>query len=264
MTGHDPNRQTNVETTTPNTTPQPASPPAEDAGQAAEADDSSRRQILIGSQRDPAAYRRRRRRDWTPVAGGETKEQDELEKLRKRRRPRRSLRPIDPGMDNPLSDASLDALMLGGQEGVGGEPLEPKSQHTGRVAAVRRGEVFVDLGGREQGCLPLRQFESPPKPGNVLQVIVQKLNPDDGLYELRLPGRAVEVADWSDLNEGMLVDAQVTGHNAGGLECEVDHIRGFIPVSQVSLYRVEDLAQFVGQRMTCLIAEANPAGGTSC
>ena len=50
---------------------------------------------------------------------------------------------------------------------------------------------------------------------------------------------------------------QVTGHNTGGLECEVNHIRGFIPVSQISLYRVEDLAQFVGQRFTCLIAEAN-------
>ena len=29
--------------------------------------EASRRQILIGSQRDPAAYRARQRRDWTPV-----------------------------------------------------------------------------------------------------------------------------------------------------------------------------------------------------
>ena len=50
----------------------------------------------------------------------------------------------------------------------------------------------------------------------------------------------------------------MTGHNTGGLECEVNHIRGFIPVSQISLYRVEDLAQFVDQRFTCLITEANP------
>jgi small subunit ribosomal protein S1 len=38
----------------------------------------------------------------------------------------------------------------------------------------------------------------------------------------------------------------------------VNHIRGFIPVSQVALYRVEDIAQFVGQRFLCLITEANP------
>ncbi len=55
-----------------------------------------------------------------------------------------------------------------------------------------------------------------------------------------------------------MVDVRVTGHNTGGLECEVNHIRGFIPVSQIALYRVEDLAQFVDQRFTCLITEANP------
>ena len=70
---------------------------------------------------------------------------------------------------------------------------------------------------------------------------------------------SVELGNWDDVHEGMLVDAQVTGHNTGGLECEVNHLRGFIPVSQISLYRVEDLAQFVGQRFTCLISEANPS-----
>ena len=51
--------------------------------------------------------------------------------------------------------------------------------------------------------------------------------------------------------------SQITGHNTGGLECEVNHLRGFIPVSQISLYRVEDLAQFVGQRFTCLVTDVN-------
>ena len=40
----------------------------------------------------------------------------------------------------------------------------------------------------------------------------------------------------------MLVEARITGHNSGGLECEVSRLRGFIPISQISLYRVEDLA----------------------
>ena len=70
---------------------------------------------------------------------------------------------IDAEMNDALSDASLDALMLSGTEGVGGEPLEAESQQTGRVAAIRRDEVFVEFGGREQGCLPLRQFDSPPE-----------------------------------------------------------------------------------------------------
>ena len=155
-------------------------------------------------------------------------------------------------------DTSFDALMRGGDVLGNEEALEPESRHTGRVVAVRRDEVFLDLGGREQGCVPLRQFAKPPKPGDTVEVVVQRLNADDGLYDLRLPDAAADVSDWDDLHEGMLVDAQVTGHNTGGLECEVNHIRGFIPISQVAIYRVEDLAQFVGQRMTCLITEANP------
>ena len=154
--------------------------------------------------------------------------------------------------------SSFDAWMRTGNVFGGEEAFEPESRHTGRVVAVRRDEVFIELGGREQGCLPLHQFAAPPKAGDAVEVVVQRLNADDGLYDLRLPEAAADISDWGDLNEGMMVDAQVTGHNSGGLECEVNHIRGFIPVSQISLYRVEDLAQFVGQRMTCLISEANP------
>ena len=52
-----------------------AGQPAEEAaGQPPGGDAGSRRRILIGSQRDPAAYRARTRRDWEPVAdGGERK-----------------------------------------------------------------------------------------------------------------------------------------------------------------------------------------------
>jgi small subunit ribosomal protein S1 len=45
------------------------------------------------------------------------------------------------------------------------------------------------------------------------------------------------------------------------LECEVHAIRGFIPVSQISLFRVDDLEQFVGEKFTCIVTEANPARG---
>jgi small subunit ribosomal protein S1 len=60
------------------------------------------------------------------------------------------------------------------------------------------------------------------------------------------------------LHEGTIVDARVTAHNPGGLECTVNNIRGFIPFSQVALYRVETLDEFVGQTLTCVVTEANP------
>jgi small subunit ribosomal protein S1 len=279
------------------------------------ADEAARRKILIGSQRDPAAFARKRRRDWTPFEDSPAKKPPAESAVAKEGSvpaaqqppaapapvaaapiaapeaivpvatppadlapkpapvaprasrpvsiPKPSVRdPLSPDMDAELSmamsDGAFDALMSGGAGMDSGEPLEPESRHTGQVVAVRRDDVFVALGGREQGCVPLHQFDTPPKVGDSVEVVVQKLNADDGLYDLRVPSAAAEVADWGDLHEDMMVDAQITGHNTGGLECEVNHIRGFIPVSQISLFRVEDLAQFVGQRMSCLITEANP------
>ena len=166
---------------------------------------------------------------------------------------------MEAELDRAMGGLSLDDLMKGGETGGQEGGLEPESRHRGRVVALRRDEVFVEFGGREQGCLPARSFETPPQAGDTIEVIVQRFNPEEGLYDLTLPGMSVELGNWDEVQEGMLVDAQVTGHNTGGLECEVNHIRGFIPVSQISLYRVEDLAHFVGQRFACLITDANPA-----
>jgi small subunit ribosomal protein S1 len=163
---------------------------------------------------------------------------------------------MEAELDRALSDASIDEL-LGGSQG-GEELFESDSLQSGRVVAVRRDDVFIEFSGRQQGIASLRQFDIPPRPGAVVQVVVQRQNPEDGLYELSLPNKAVQVDDWSDLVEGALVEVRVTGHNTGGLECEVNHIRGFIPISQISLYRVEDLAPYVDQRLTCVITEADP------
>jgi small subunit ribosomal protein S1 len=75
---------------------------------------------------------------------------------------------------------------------------------------------------------------------------------------LSLPGGAIEIADWSLVAEGMVVEARVTAANKGGLECEVNKIRGFIPASQASLYRLENLETLIGEKLNCIVSEANP------
>jgi small subunit ribosomal protein S1 len=158
-----------------------------------------------------------------------------------------------------LGGMSLDDIVEGkeGQAPPAAELL-PETRVRGKVDKVQRGDVFVDLGGRNQGVLPLAHFAEPPEPGAILEFIVSRLDPEDGLFSLVLPGGAVSVEDWSELAEGMTIEVQVTGHNKGGLECQVKNIRGFIPVSQISLYRVEDLAPFVGQKLVCVVTEVKP------
>lgn len=175
-------------------------------------------------------------------------------------------------LPNTRAELSAD-LELEYMEALGGQPLEEiiasqptevapeleaESRHKAKVVSVHRDNVFVELGGHQQGIVQLKNFPEPPEVGAVLDLVVGRFNAAEGLYEMVLPGGAVDVGDWSEVAEGMVVEARVTGHNKGGLECEVSRLRGFIPASQVSMYRVEDLAQFVDQKFACVITEANP------
>ena len=59
-----------------------------------------------------------------------------------------------------LGDLSLDALLSEGDDGGDtADELAPETRVTGRVAKIHRDDVFVDLRGRNQGVVPLRQFD---------------------------------------------------------------------------------------------------------
>jgi small subunit ribosomal protein S1 len=162
-------------------------------------------------------------------------------------------------LDAALEGVSLNDLMSAeSADAASGAPLEPETKTRGKVIRLHNEDVFVELPGRNQGVVSLKQFAEPPAPGAMIDVVVTRFNADEGLHELTLPGGAVSVEDWSQVAEGMVVEAHITGHNKGGLECDVSRLRGFIPLSQMALYRVEDPQQFVGQKLTCLVTEVDP------
>jgi ribosomal protein S1 len=165
---------------------------------------------------------------------------------------------LEAELEEMLADESLEDLMSVDDSITRQEVLERETHCNAKVVAVREEDIFVELIGREQGILAKKNLDELPAVGDEIEVVVNRFNREDGLYEVTLPGAAAEVADWSDLEDGMVVEARVTGHNTGGLECEVNHIRGFIPMSQISDYRVEDVEPFVGEKLTCLVTEANP------
>jgi ribosomal protein S1 len=149
-----------------------------------------------------------------------------------------------------------------------GEPARPASRgktaadagpKKGKVFRIHGQDVFIDLpGGRTQGVLPLLQFpEGPPALGTEVEVTIEGFDSANGVMLLSRKGAAVE-ADWSSVAAGMTVEARVTATNKGGLSVDVNGIRGFMPISQIDLYRVEDPEQFVNQRLLCLVTEVNP------
>ncbi|NIL97340.1 MAG: S1 RNA-binding domain-containing protein [Planctomycetales bacterium] len=138
------------------------------------------------------------------------------------------------------------------------EELEEGARVRAKIISAREDVVLVDLDRPHQGAISLKQFASPPEPGAIVEAIVSRFIPDEGMYELQIAGAAVDVARWEELDEGMIVDAVVTGHNKGGLECEVNKLRGFMPASQVALYPVQNLEEMVGQRFPCVVTEVKP------
>jgi small subunit ribosomal protein S1 len=139
------------------------------------------------------------------------------------------------------------------------QPAAEPGRKKGKVIRVHGPDVFVQVpGGRSEGVLPMAQFpEGPPAPGTELDITIEGYDRDNGLLLLSRKGAAM-VADWSSVAEGMIVEARVTETNKGGLAVDVNGIRGFMPISQIDLYRVENTDQFVNQRLLCMVVEVNP------
>jgi small subunit ribosomal protein S1 len=160
-----------------------------------------------------------------------------------------------------LGGESLDAIIDGSTSaGITGAEIPADTRLTGTVVNIHRDDIFIDLGGGpNQGVLPLKQFEktAAPEVGAQIEVVVARFNAEQGLYELSLTNAAVDIGNWDEVQEGQLVEVTITGANKGGLECQVANIRGFMPMGQISIYRVENPEEFVGQRLTCVITEAN-------
>lgn len=133
---------------------------------------------------------------------------------------------------------------------------------TGVVVGVHGNDVFVEVpGGRSQGVLPLQQFEGrKPAIGETVEFDIDHYDAADGLLILTREGSTQVVHDWSQVVYGMIVEAKVTGTNKNktGLTIEIAGIKGFMPASQLDLYRVENIEQFLNQRIKVMVTEVNP------
>ncbi len=164
-------------------------------------------------------------------------------------------------LDAAIADVDFERLLVGDASLQVGRQLEEGQRYQGKVLKIHHENVFISLGGPDEGIVPLLQFNDTPKEGDQIDCLVRRFNREEGLYELSLPGEMTSVSDWEDLEEGAVVEARIESANTGGLECKVGNIRGFIPMSQIAEYRIETPADFVGQKLLCVVTEANMRRG---
>src|SRR5690606_2929601 len=116
----------------------------------------------------------------------------------------------------------------------------PGQIQTGKVIRVTAEDVFVDLGGKTQGAVPLIEFAGQPLPkeGDEVSVIIERFDPSSGMLALSKRG-ADELTFWEAVQPGDELEGVVTGMNKGGLDIDIGGARAFLPASQVDIHRVK-------------------------
>jgi small subunit ribosomal protein S1 len=125
------------------------------------------------------------------------------------------------------------------------------------VVAVSVDSVYLDIGYKTEGVLPLAPFQSanePVKPGDKFLVAVKGRNPE-GYYELSR-FRVEQPRDWSALERAFAekapISGTVTGLVKGGLTVDVG-VRAFLPASRSGARDAAELEKLVGQQIRCRI-----------
>ncbi len=146
--------------------------------------------------------------------------------------------------------------------------VEKGSVIKGKVVRVRDDEVFVDIGYKAEGVVPLAElaYHQPAKAdevvkeGDEIDVYVIDADSSEGVIKLSKV-RADNIIAWDKLaaakEAGQTVEGKVTEAVKGGLSVSVLGVRGFVPASQADLRFVEDLKVFVGQTLTLLPIEVD-------
>jgi len=154
----------------------------------------------------------------------------------------------------PRGDGTSQRKQLGGSARGGEGRSGPQM---GKVIAIRGKSIFIDLGAKSEGVIPVEQYQDAlPKPGDMIEVVVDRFDAEEGLLILNRKGAAVE-ANWENLRKGLIVEARVTKTNKGGVDVDVDGIRGFLPIGQISINRVEDASVFLNQKLRVIVTEVN-------
>lgn len=120
---------------------------------------------------------------------------------------------------------------------------EPGQLIEGRVAAIQKGAIIVDLGGVLTGIIAGREMKDALSTAadlavgsQVVACVIESEN-EEGLVVLSLR-RASQEQTWKrflDAHEkDLTIDVVAKEANKGGLLLDVDGIKGFIPVSQLA------------------------------
>lgn len=138
---------------------------------------------------------------------------------------------------------------------------------TGTVIGVESDGVYVDIGGKAPGFMPKKESalgvitnlkERFPK-GTQVEVLVTREQNADGMVTISARALALRHS-WEKIRlldkDGQVVQVKINGFNRGGVTCDLEGLRGFIPRSQ--LQEGDNHEALVGRTLGVTFLEVNP------
>ena len=144
----------------------------------------------------------------------------------------------------------------------------------GVVVSIDRDGVLVDIGAKSEGLIPLSDAQKMVDDHELAvgdPVFVAVVQPEGrGDHTLLSLSRARSERGWKDLQAGSeagtMFHGRVAEINRGGLVVEIEGVRGFLPLSQISSVRVNGLSgedldralgEMIGREIPIKVLEVN-------
>ena len=138
-------------------------------------------------------------------------------------------------------------------------PEEGGKQIEGTVVAVTPEQVFVDIGFKVEGVLPVAETE-PAHPGDRVLVSVKGRN-EEGYYSLTRT-KVAQPKDWASLERAfadkVAIPGRVTAVVKGGVSVDIG-VRAFMPASRSGTRDAAELEKLVEQEIVCRIIKLDVA-----
>jgi small subunit ribosomal protein S1 len=137
----------------------------------------------------------------------------------------------------------------------------------GRVVAISKDKVVVDIGYKSEGSIPTDQFSSEQlqalKVDDRLQVYIEEREDAEGNLILSKE-KADKMQVWEELEksykEEKVVEGRILSRIKGGMMVDIG-VKAFLPGSQIDLHPVRDLDSLVGRSFPLKIIKINHRRG---
>jgi small subunit ribosomal protein S1 len=172
--------------------------------------------------------------------------------------------PNDPQANTPVpSEESFGDILTQYEESHSHKPDAKEKGLEGTVVAVTADSVFIDIGYKIEGIVPLAEFVNAGetvKRGDKLPVSIKGRGPE-GYYDLSRI-KVERPKDWSALEKAFADKADIAGTVTaaikGGLSVDLG-VRAFMPASRSGAKDAAEMEKLIGQEIRCRIIKLDVA-----